>query len=92
VCVVCFFLKNKQKNRVSLWSLGWPQTPDPPASASRMLGLQVCTAMSGDICCVKDTKESKFKMCYSLETALYLRLLISTTESIQVAVTEVLRD
>jgi hypothetical protein len=34
-------------NSVSLWSSRWPQTHDPPASASQVLGLQVCTTRSG---------------------------------------------
>jgi hypothetical protein len=31
------------RDRVSLWSPGWPQTHKLPTSASGVLGLQMCT-------------------------------------------------
>jgi len=37
----------KNSDRLALWSPEWPQTGDPPASASQMLALQACPIMPG---------------------------------------------
>jgi hypothetical protein len=38
-------------DRVFLCSSVWPQTPDPPAAASQVLGLQMCPHYPIKNCC-----------------------------------------
>lgn len=42
-------LYSQQSHTVTLGSSGWPQTQDPPVSASHMLGLQDCPTMASDL-------------------------------------------
>jgi hypothetical protein len=49
-------------DRVSLCSLGWPRTSDPPVSASQMLGLQAYTTMLA--------KDADFELCVKVTSFL----------------------